>query len=191
MHIVHTYLSSSKFPSKFAWNRLLKNKLQSSAINAWHSRTLAQDFYRFRIIQPEFRPHWVWYFSKRRRKLLIPCISVVQMTANLTDRRQNNLACVACDSYYDNLVDHCIHECSSLVVDRVKLWHGISCISINAYAFLNSLNNSLVTNALLSMTNADINDILCDEQDNFKHICVINLHNMWNKYRSLTYGMRH
>ena len=39
MHIVHTYLSSSKFPSKFAWNRLLKNKLHSSAINAWHSRT--------------------------------------------------------------------------------------------------------------------------------------------------------
>ena len=110
---------------------------------------------------------------------MIPWIFVVQMTANLTDRRQNNLACFACDSYYDNSVDHCIHECSSLVVDRAKLWHDISCISINAYAFLNSLNNSLVSNALLSMTNADLNNILYDEQDNFKHICVINLHNMW------------
>ena len=190
IHVVHTYLSSSKFPSKFAWNRLLKNKLHSSAINAWHSRTLAQDFYRFRIIQPEFRPHWAWYFSKSRRKLLIPCISVVQMTANLTDVKQNNSACVACDSYYDNLVDHCLQECSSLVVDRAKLWHDISCISMNAYAFLNGLNNSLVSNALLSMTNADLN-ILCDEQDNCKHICVLNLHSMWKKYRSLTYGMRH
>ena len=114
---------------------LAKNGLHGSAINAWHSRTLAQDFYRFRIIQPEFRPHWAWYFSTRRRKLLIPFISEVQMTANLTDRRQNNLACVACDSYYDNLVDHYIHACSSLVVDRAKLWHDISCISINAYAF--------------------------------------------------------
>ena len=135
IHVVHTYLSCSNFPSKFAWNSLIKNKLHSSAINARHSRTLAQDFYRFRIIQPEFRPHWAWYFSKSRRKLLIPCISVVQMTANLTDVKQNNSACVACDSYYDNLVNHCLHECSSLVVDRAKLWHDISCISMNAYAF--------------------------------------------------------
>ena len=53
MHIVHTYVSnvksSSKFPSKFDWNRLLKNKLHSSAINAWHSRTLAQDFESFNL----------------------------------------------------------------------------------------------------------------------------------------------
>ena len=50
-----------------------------------------------------------------------------------------------------------------------------------AYAFLNSQNNSLVSNALLSMANTDLNDIFCDEQDNLKHIYVINLHNMWNK----------
>ena len=47
--------------------------------------------------------------------------------------------------------------------------------------FLNSQNNFLVSNALLSMANTDLNDILCDEQDNFKHICVLNLHNMWKK----------
>ena len=176
---------------EFAWNRLLKNKWHSSAINAWHSRTLTQDFYRFRIIQPEFRSNWAWYFSKSRRKLLIPCISVVQMTVSLTNVRQNNSVCVACDSHYDNLVDQCIHERSSLIVDRAKLWHDFSCISMNAYAFLNSQNNSLVSNALLSMANTDLNDILCDEQDNRKHIYVINLHNMWKKYRSFAYGMRY
>ena len=93
--------------------------------------------------------------------------TITKLTANLTDVKQNNSACVACDSYYDNLVDHCLHECSSLVVDRAKLGHDISCINMNAYAFLNGQNNSLVSNALLSMANIDLNDILCDEQDNF------------------------
>ena len=113
------------------------------------------------------------------------------MTANLTNVRQNNSVCVAYDSYYDNLVDYCIHERSSVVEDRVKLWHYFSCISMNAYAFLNSQNNFLVSNALLSMANTDLNDILCDEKDNFKHIYVIYLHNMWKNYGSLTYGMWH
>ena len=66
MHIVHAYLGSSKFPSKYAWNRLLKNRMHRSAISSWNSRTLTQDVYRFRVIQSEFRPHWAWYFSKSR-----------------------------------------------------------------------------------------------------------------------------
>ena len=47
---------------------------------------------------------------------------------------------------------------------------------MNAYAFLNSQSNSLVSNALLSKVNTDLNDFLCDEQDNSNmyvlYICI-------------------
>ena len=97
---------------------------------SWHIRTLAQDFYRFRIIQPEFRPHWAWYFSKSRRKRLIPCTSVVLMTANLTDVRQTiqfAMLAIHVTTIWSIIV--------YMVVDRAKLWHDISGISMNSYAF--------------------------------------------------------
>ena len=47
---------------------------------------------------------------------------------------------------------------------------------MNAYAFLNSQSNSLVSIALLSKANTDVNDFLCDEQFNSKmyvlYICI-------------------
>ena len=47
---------------------------------------------------------------------------------------------------------------------------------MNAYAFLNSQSNSLVSIALLSKANTDVNDFLCDEQFNSNmyvlYICI-------------------
>ena len=188
LHIVHSFVDVSRFSSKNAWNRLLKGKLHQSAICSRNSRTLAQEFYRFRIVHPEFQPHWARYFSKNQRKLLSPCTSVVQMIASLTDTRLNVL-CTACDSYYDNIADHCIHECSYLTIDRAKLWQDIRNTSTAAFEFLFSQNMFLVSNVLLGMANAQLNNILNDELDNFKRVCVLNLHKLWQKYKSATSGM--
>ena len=188
LHIVHRFVDTSRFPSKNAWNRLLKGRLHQSAICSWNSRTLAQEFYRFRIVHPEFQPHWAWYFSKNQRKLLSPCTSVIQMTASLTDTR-HNILCAACDSYYDNIADHCIHECSYLTIDRTKLWQDIRNTSTAAFEFLLSQNMFLVSNVLLGMANAQLNNILNDELDNFKRVCVLNLHKLWQKYKSATSSM--
>ena len=188
LHIVHSFVDTSRFPSKNAWNRLLKGRLHQSAICSWNSRTLAQEFYRFRIVHPEFQPHWAWYFSKNQRKLLSPCTSVIQMTASLTDTR-HNILCAACDSYYDNIADHCIHECSYLTIDRTKLWQDIRNTSTAAFEFLLSQNMLLVSNVLLGMANAQLNNILNDKLDNFKRVCVLNLHKLWQKYKSATSSM--
>ena len=59
----------------------------------------------------------------------------VQMFISLADAKQNKSLCIACNSYYGNAVDHCIHECSSLVGDRAKLWQDIQGVSMNACAF--------------------------------------------------------
>ena len=37
------------------------------------------------------------------------------------------------------------------IVDRAKLWHDISSISVNAYGFFNSQYNHFVSNALLDL----------------------------------------
>ena len=178
LYKVHSFVDTSRFPSKNEWNRLLKDRLHQSAICSWNRRTLAQEFNRFRIVHPEFQPHWAWYFSKRQQKLLSPCTSIIQMTASLTDTR-HNILCVACDSYNDNIADHCIHECSYLTIDRAKLWQDIRNTSTTAFECLHSRNMFLVSDFLLGMANAQLNNILNDELDNFKRVSVLNLHKMW------------
>ena len=48
----------------------------------------------------------------------------------------------------------------------------------------------LVSNVLLGMANARLNNLLSDELDNYKLACVINLHKMWQKCKSATSGMQ-
>ena len=147
----------------------IKSKLN---VCSWNSRTLAQEFYRLRIVHPEFQPHWAWYFSKSQRKLLSPSTSIVQLTANLTDTR-HYILCTACDSYYDNIADHCIDECSYLTIERAKLWQDIRKTSMTAFEFLHSQNMFLVSNVLLGMANVQLNNILKDELDNFKRYSIV------------------
>ena len=47
----------------------------------------------------------------------------------------------------------------------------------------------LVSNVLLGMANAQLYNNLNDELDNFKQVCVLNLHKLWQKYKSATSGM--
>ena len=44
----------------------------------------------------------------------------------------------------------------------------------------------LVSNVLLGMANARLNNLFSDELDNFKRACVLNLHKMWQNYKSAT-----
>ena len=76
-------------------------------------------------------------------------------------------------SYYDNIADQCIHECSYLTIDRTKLWQDIRITSTAAFEFLHSQNMFLVSNVLLGMANAQLNNILNDELDNFKRVSCI------------------
>ena len=73
--------------------------------------------------------------------------------------------------------------------DRTKLWQDIRNTSAAAFEFLFSQNMFLVSNVLLGMANAQLNNILNDELDNFKRVCVLNLHKLWQKYKSATSGM--
>ena len=110
------------------------------------------------------------------------------MTASLTDTR-HNILCTACDSYYDNIADHCIHECRYLTIDRAKLWQDIRNISTTAFEFLHSQNMFLLSTVLLGMANAQLNNILNDELDNFKRVCVLDMHKIWQKFKSATTSM--
>ena len=76
-----------------------------------------------------------------------------------------------------------------LTIDRTKLWQDIRNTSTAAFEFLFSQNMFLVSNVLLGMANAQLNNILNDELDNFKRVCVLNLHKLWQKYKSATSGM--
>ena len=81
--------------------------------------------------------------------------------------------------------------CTSVVQMTASLTdtrHNIL-ISTSAFEFLLSQNMFLVSNVLLGMANAQLNNILNDELDNFKRACVLNLHKLWQKYKSATSSM--
>ena len=68
-------------------------------------------------------------------------------------------------------------------------WQDIRYTSTAAFEFLLSQNMFLVSNVLLGMANAQLNNILNDELDNFKRVCVLNLHKLWQKYKFATSSM--
>ena len=110
------------------------------------------------------------------------------MTSSLTDTR-HSILCAAYDSYYDNIADLCKYECSYLTIGRAKLRQDIRNTSTTAFEFLHSRNMFIVSNVLLGMANAQLNKLLSDELGNFKRACVLNLHKMWQKYKSATSSM--
>ena len=182
MDIVYTYLGKGTFPKTFAWKRLLKSKLHHSAISTWNSRTLTHDLSRFRDINFEYTPHWVWYLSKERRNLLLPSFSLIQMISQLAEMSMDIKFCLYCNVYYNNNVDHCINMCTYLGLERVRLWSDIQNISIQAYMFLCTLDKSRVTDVLLVMEIAEFTRILGNKCEQFKLCCITNLHKMWWDY---------
>ena len=71
-----------------------------------------------------------------------------------------------------------------LTIYRAKLWQDIGNTSTTALNFCIAEPCFLCQMFLLDMTNAQLNNLLSDELDNFKRACVLNLHKMWQKYKS-------
>ena len=184
-HVLEAYLESSIFPSKFAWKRILKSTLHESAISSWHNRIHTQDFSRFTALHYDYSPHWIWYFLKEHRKLLPHCTSVIQMISSLAEVNSGNKLCIFCEVFYENIVDHCLHDCSYLDNERSEMWQGILSLSLPAYGYLFKQNISFVSNVLLGMKDRDLEQILGESQEAFKICCIRNIHNMWRKYKML------
>ena len=60
-HILSSYLQYGVFPGKFAWKRMIKAKVQETAKTAWYDRVSNPEFYRFKMLHCEFRPHRLWF----------------------------------------------------------------------------------------------------------------------------------
>ena len=182
-HALEAYLESSIFPSKFAWKRILKSTLHESAISSWHNRIQTQDFSRFTALHYDYSPHWIWYFSKEHRKLLPHCTSVIQMISSYAEVNSGNKFCIFCEVFYENIIDHCLHDCSYLYNERSEMWQEILSPSLPAYGYLYMQNISFVLNVLLGMKDRDLEKILGESQEAFKICCIRNINNMWRKYK--------
>ena len=83
----------------------------------------------------------------------------------------------------ENIVDHCLHDCSYLDNEISEMWQEILSLSLPAYGYLYMQNISFVSNVLLGMKNIDLELILGASQEAFKICCIRNIHNMWRKYK--------
>ena len=166
-HIVYDFIENSTFPSKYHWKRLIKSKIHENVVLAWNNRTLLPDFSRFRSLQPEYGPHWIWNSSKANCKLLSPCTSVLQMISNLAEFHYGNNICRHCDINHNSIVGHCIRDCRFL-----NLWQNILDINFAPYEFLSNQDKSLVSNILLGMKNDVFLSKSCKTSMNNSHFVV-------------------
>ena len=105
------------------------------------------------------------------------------MISSLAEVNSGNKFCIFCEVFYENIVDHCLHDCSYLDNERSEMWQEILSLSLPAYGYLCMQNISFVSNVLLGMKNRDLEHILGASQEAFKICCIRNIHNMWRKYK--------
>ena len=105
------------------------------------------------------------------------------MISSLAEVNSGNKFCIFCEVFYENIVDHCLHDCSYLDNERSEMWQEILSLSLPAYGYLYMQNISFVSNVLLGMKNRDLEQILGESQEAFKICCIRNIHNMWCKYK--------
>ena len=78
--------------------------------------------------------------------LLASCISVIQMISNLNITMYDGNICPSCNLIYENMIDHCIHECLYLNRERAIFWNEHPKLDLNVYMFLNIVEPVFLSN---------------------------------------------
>ena len=123
-----------------------KSNVKNSAVATWHTRISASEFSRFKSIHIDFQPNILWACSKEKRMLLASCISVIQMISNLNITMYDGNICPCCNLIYENMIDHCIHECLYLYRERAIFWNEHPKLDLNVYMFLNIVEPVFLSN---------------------------------------------
>ena len=80
---------------------------------------------------------------------MAPCTSVIQMISNLNNTLYDGNICPCCNPMYENIIDHCIHECLYLNRERAIFWNELSKLDLNVYMFLNIQEPVFLSNIFL------------------------------------------
>ena len=83
--------------------------------------------------------------------------------------------------YYDNVMDHCIHDCLFLNLDRSRLWYSIQQLNSDVCTYLRSLDKAFLTMIFLGLDDDIVRFILGDQFQQFRSICMSRIHSMWIK----------
>ena len=93
----------------------------------------------------------------------------------------NPVSCPKCSTNYDNVVDHCIHDCLFLNLDRSRLWYSIQQLNSDVCTYLRSLDKAFLTMTFLGLDDDIVRFILADQFQQFRSICMSRIHSMWIK----------
>ena len=118
------------------------------------------------------------FYGSRLKKIVVvsaASISFVHMIASVVDTCNfcgNRLLCRHCYTNFDNVVDQCIHVCSSLNLERSRLWYDIQQLSNDACTYLKSLDKSCLTMLFLGLDDDIVSFLLGDQYQWFRFICM-------------------
>ena len=178
---IDVFQAENVFPGKFAWKRLLRQKICQNEVAIWHDRMNSSDFSLFYRLHNVHEPHYLWRIAKQYPQYFKCFKSVIQMIAGISNNFIGPFICSYCNRHYDNLVYHCIHDCSYLTIEREILWHDIYILNADVYTLLRSLDRNSQLLAFLGEKIVSLDDILGDNIESFLFVCIPNLDKMWSK----------
>ena len=178
-HILYTYIQDGVFPG------MIKAKVHD-AKSDWYNPISIPEFYSFKLlhVHGQFGTHWLWLFSKDNRILFKPCTSVVQLISCVSSLPHISSSCNKCQCDFTNLADHCIHECTHLNRLRDTVWRDIFSLGQDILMYLLMQDKLTFTNLLIDAESAEFSHILSERSDDFKIVCILNLHRMWSAYKA-------
>ncbi|MCG8048280.1 MAG: reverse transcriptase family protein, partial [Candidatus Thiodiazotropha endolucinida] len=139
-YYLDAFLQNNVFPNRLTWKRLVKHRIHSNEINLWQARLSSPELHRFSLLHNEYIPHRFWIISYEHPRLM-PCYkSVVQMIASVSNNFTDQITCFNCGVLYENIVDHCLHDCLYVEAERLKLWLDIYQLCPEVYAYMRCLD---------------------------------------------------
>ena len=103
------------------------------------------------------------------------------MIARTADNVLSPLSCLRCNCNYNNIVDHCIHDCSFVAQERLNLWYEIFHLNTDIFSYLRSLDKTFLTLIFLGLEVDRVHSSLGSLYQMFRFLCLSNLHQMWSK----------
>ena len=183
-HYLETYLTTSEFPSKLQWKKIIKTAIWLKVKSDWYTRISVDEFSRFRSIHCQYGTSDIWFYSSSNIGYVNYCKTVAKLIAYTS---RFNETCVKCNLPLSNicLTDHVLLDCYKFDLFRCRLSQRIQDVfGQPVLDCLYRLDRNTFVNTLIGVRCPALEILLCERYKAFFGCVFKYLHFAWLAYVS-------
>ena len=165
-----SYVCGGSFPSKIPWKSIISEQIHLVEEAKWTNNLIKKGAVYFNNTQPCLKPSIIYkvikrdLFNKDKYMLLLQLLTLPRLDLPL--------ACVLCNNYMYNVVEHMLINCT-ILIERNNFWDSLSdCLSIHAESDLFNMEDQKIVYIMLGKSwkylDKDI-DAMCAFYSNVAH----------------------